>query len=240
MSKDNKQSPSESLTIKTIFNNIAPHYGLMNKIMSLGLDKLWRQKVVDLVRVEPETNILDLACGTCDLTIMLAKKLKNEGQVIGLDYSAKMLEIGKAKIAKQNLSSVIKLIQGDARKLPFAAQEFDYVVIAFALRNISEREQVLREMKRVLKTDGTIITLDIFRSNLWGYRQLVMFYFKQVIPHLAKLIFNQYQEYNWLPRSIEEFITIEELALKLEEFDLKEIKVEKMMGGVVALHHAKK
>ena len=240
MKKSDKQSQSKFLTIETIFNNIAPHYELMNKIMSLGLDKFWRQKVVDLLKVEPGTNILDLACGTGDLTIMLAEKLKDKGQVIGLDCSTKMLEIGKKNIEEQNLSSVIELMQGDARDLPFSRQQFDYVVTAFALRNISDRVSALKEMKRVLKTDGIIVILDIFQVTIWGYRQLVMFYFKQVIPHLAKLIFNQYQEYNWLPQSIEEFITTEELTLELEELDLKEIEVEEMMGGVLALHYAKK
>ena len=240
MSQNSKKTDSKSDYIQTIFNNIASHYDIMNRIISWGLDRFWRKKIVDLLAIEPQTEILDLACGTCELTIMLAKKLGNEGQIIGLDFSPEMLEISQKKLEDKNLEKKAKLISGDARRLPFSSNKFDYVGIAFALRNISEREKVLSEMKRVLKPGGTIFILDIFKPTLIGYRQLFLFYFNKVVPLLGKLIFNQYQEYNWLPESLERFMTIKELKNKLESLGLLDVQVEKMMGGGVVLQYGKK
>ena len=240
MRKSEEPSKMKTNYVKAIFESIAPHYDIMNRIISWGLDKSWRKRAVDLLAVEAESKILDVACGTCVLTIMLAEQLNEKGQVAGVDCSSQMLKTGAEKVKKKRLSRKVKLIQGDARKLPFLANQFDYVGITFALRNISEREQVLREMKRVVKPGGTMFTLDIFKPTMIGYQQLFLFYFNKIVPGLGKVMFDQYQEYNWLPKSLESFITIEELKLKLKQLGLKKVKTQKMMGGAIAIHYGKK
>ena len=240
MTEDKQELKDEFVELKNIFTNIASHYDNMNRIISLGLDSLWRKKAVKLLNIEPEAKILELGCGTCELTIELEEKINEEGQIIALDCNPQMLELGRRKIKEKRLGQKINLIKGDARDIPFIIPEFDYVGIAFTLRNIPERLKVLQEMKRVTKSGGVIFSLDIFEPTLLIYRQLFLYYFNHIIPYLGKVIFNQHQEYNWLPQSLKRFITIKKLKNILAELNLAEIKVETMMLGAIARHCGKK
>ena len=195
---------------------------------------------MDLIEIEGEAKILDLACGTCDLTIILAEKINKQGQITGVDFSENMLEQGAKKIKAKSLGDKINLIHGDAREIPFAANYFDCVTISFALRNTADIKVVLSEIKRVTKPRGKIVILDIFKPTLLGYRELFLFYFNKLIPLVGKLIYNQYQEYRWLPQSLNQFITNKELQEIFNELELKEAKVKKFILGGVCMHLAEK
>ena len=240
MNELDKRQKSKSDYVQTVFENIAANYDMMNRIISLGLDQTWRQKSLAHISLPPNAKILDAACGTCDWTIMLAEQLSEQGQVLGADFSTEMLKIGEKKIAQRDLANKVKLVNSDVSSLPFSADQFDYVTIAFALRNLENISKTLLELKRVTKPGGKIITLDIFKPTLVGYRQLFMLYFNTIVPLLGKLIVNKYKQYQWLPESLEQFITSLELKSVFLEIGLNEITIEKLMGGAVIMHYAKK
>ncbi|MGM0369992.1 MAG: demethylmenaquinone methyltransferase [Bacillota bacterium] len=232
----NNTCQDKSDYVHHIFESIAQNYDSMNRIISLGLDSCWRKKTAELIDIKPGAKILDVACGTCDWTIMLAEKLGEQGQVVGLDFSSSMLEHGTEKIAARELDDQIDLMEGDASELPFSNNQFDSVTIGFALRNISGMKEVLSEMRRVVKPGGTVISLDIFEPTLPVYRQLFLFYFRKIVPLIGQLAVNKYQEYNWLPQSVKRFVTIAELKNMFKEFGFTDIQVTKLMGGAVAMH----
>ncbi|MGM0502144.1 MAG: demethylmenaquinone methyltransferase [Bacillota bacterium] len=240
MKKIEQDLISKSDYIHQVFESIADNYDLMNHIISLGLDGLWRKKAISLIEIETEAKILDVACGTCEGAVMLAHKLTGQGQIIGVDFSKKMLRIGEEKLQMKGLNGKVKLIKADARELPFLEEKFDYVTISFALRNIPELKQVLLESKRVVKPGGTVISLDIFKPTLIGYRQLVLFYINKLVPLLGKIIVNKQRQYNWLPHSLEQFVTVKELEDIFKELGFRQVKSKRLIGGIVAVHYGEK
>ncbi|MCL4168915.1 UNVERIFIED_CONTAM: hypothetical protein GTU68_051133, partial [Idotea baltica] len=133
-----------------MFNRIAPYYDFLNRFLSLGIDTIWRKKAIDELRNEQPKFILDVATGTADVALETVKRLHPD-KIIGIDISTEMLEIGKKKIKKRGLDTVIELLEGDSENLPFADNTFDAITVAFGVRNFENLEKGLTEMRRVLK-----------------------------------------------------------------------------------------
>lgn len=218
-----------------VFESIAPKYDLMNDILSFGRHKYWRRFTMDRMKVKPGTKAIDVCCGTCDWTVSLAQA-SGTGKVVGLDFSRSMLAYGERKIKAQNRNGQIELVHGNAMDLPFDDDTFDYATIGFALRNVPDLKQVLREMKRVVKPGGLVVSLELSKPTWQPFKSIYYFYFQRVLPFLGKLIAKRYQQYKWLPESLIHFPDHKQLALIFQEIGLTDVKASPLSGGIAALH----
>lgn len=222
-----------------VFQSIAKDYDRMNTLLSFRRHKAWRRFAMKKMNVQPGQTALDVCCGTCDWTISLAEASQN-GKVIGLDFSSNMLEIGNQKIQMQHCEYQIELVHGNAMNLPFEDSTFDYVTIGFALRNVPDHVQVLKEMKRVVKPGGLVVSLELSKPTWKPFRALYYFYFQQLLPLLGKLFANRYEQYRWLPESLIAFPDYVELARVMREEVGLEVDVYPLTWGITALHVGKK
>lgn len=218
-----------------VFENIAHRYDLMNSLLSFRRHKAWRNFTMKKVAVKPGETALDVACGTADWTIALAKSSQS-GQIIGIDFSEKMLAVGTRKINELNLDKQISLQHGNAMELPFPDNSFNYATIGFALRNVPDIERVLQEMKRVVKPGGKVVSLELSKPNWPPFRKLYYLYFYKILPFLGKLFANRYEQYAWLPESLTNFPDQKELAEIFSRVGLSDIEVYPLTGGICALH----
>jgi len=225
--------------IAKMFDRISPKYDRLNHLLSLNIDKTWRKKTAKAVaKSQPET-ILDLATGTGDLAIALAK-YNPQAHIIGLDISEKMLEIGKAKIAKQGLDNQINLRLGDAAALPFESQFFDAVTVAFGVRNFENLQQGLSEICRVLKPNGQVYILEFSMPERFPIKQAYRLYFKQILPKIGKQVSKDDWAYSYLPESVERFPKPAAFLQTLNDNGLSEASTRSLTWGIATLYTARK
>ncbi|EKU49798.1 demethylmenaquinone methyltransferase [Staphylococcus massiliensis] len=219
--------------VHTVFQNISTKYDTLNNIISFEQHKIWRKKIMKEMKVQSGSTALDVCCGTADWTIALSKDVGPDGEVIGLDFSENMLEVGKEKTVDM---ANIKLIQGDAMSLPFDDNEFDYVTIGFGLRNVPDYKAALAEMYRVLKPGGMVVCLETSQPTMPVFKQLYRLYFKFVMPIFGKIFAKSQAEYEWLQQSTFDFPDKKTLKRMFEEVNFKDVKVRSFTGGVAAMH----
>jgi demethylmenaquinone methyltransferase/2-methoxy-6-polyprenyl-1,4-benzoquinol methylase len=219
-----------------MFDGIAARYDLVNRVISLGIDQSWRRKTVAALNLAPGHRVLDLATGTADLAIQVARS-EPGATVVGLDPSCKMLEVGREKIALGELGERVELVQGDAQALPFEPKSFDSVCIAFGIRNVPDRGKALREMARVTRPGGRIAILELSepRNGLLG--ALARFHIHTVVPYVGALL-SGVKEYQYLQRSIAAFPPADEFALLMQSSNLELIGVHPLTFGVCHLYVA--
>jgi demethylmenaquinone methyltransferase/2-methoxy-6-polyprenyl-1,4-benzoquinol methylase len=214
-----------------MFGKIAGRYDLLNHLLSGNIDKRWRQVVTKRVRavVSREALILDVACGTGDLSLQL---FESTGvRVVGTDFCRPMLSIAAGK-----LPSEITLVEGDALSLPFKENTFDVVTIAFGLRNLSDINSGLKELKRILKPQGRVAVLEFSRPSNAVLRTLFGIYFRNVLPLLGGLISGSLSAYSYLPSSVSKFPDQQQLALLMQQAGFDQVSYEDLTGGIAALH----
>ena len=187
--------------VKDMFDAIAPRYDLMNRMMTMGIDKCWRRRVVNFVASLSPTRILDIATGTGDLAIAMARRCP-AAAVTGVDLSAGMIERGNSKIADAGLADRVNLSVADALALPFDDDTFDVVTAAFGVRNFEKLEQGYREMARVMRPGGAIVVLELTTPTSPVVKPFYSFYTKCVIPAVGKLVSGDSRAYTYLPESI--------------------------------------
>ena len=190
--------------IAAMFDRISPKYDALNHILSFTIDKVWRQKTAKTVAKTHPNTILDLATGTADLAIAIAKR-NPQAQIIGMDISKKMLEIGQKKVKRQGLEKQIELRLGDAAQLPFEDGSFDTVTVAFGVRNFEDLDKGLAEINRVLKKHGQVVILEFSMPEHFPVKQLYRFYFTHVLPRIGKKISKDAAAYSYLPESVGRF-----------------------------------
>ena len=218
-----------------MFDSIAPTYDRLNHILSFGIDRSWRRRlvrrVVDSVPSGGTVKVLDVACGTGDVSLALRRKGMD---ITGADISGKMLDIARVKAPD------IEFVYGNAAGLPFGDGTFDCVTIAFGIRNFDMRSQCIRELRRVLKDGGmlAIVEFSIPRNRLW--RGLYTMYFKHVLPTIGRLISRQAYAYTYLPESSFDFPAPAMFCRELEEGGFREVTAESMTGGVAYLYTGRK
>ncbi|WP_040951191.1 demethylmenaquinone methyltransferase [Gorillibacterium massiliense] len=226
---------SKEQFVHSVFESIAPKYDLMNNILSFNRHKAWRKFTMKKLAATPGSAALDLCCGTCDWTISLAQA-SGSGRIVGLDFSANMLEIGRAKVAQAHLDDRIELVQGNAMELPFEDNSFDYATIGFGLRNVPDLVQVLKEMQRVIKPGGKVLCLELSKPTWQPFKGIYYFYFRKVLPNLGKLIAKRYEQYKWLPDSLVSFPDHKQLADIFRQTGLVQVEAYPLTGGIAALH----
>lgn len=229
--------------ISTMFNNIAGSYDLLNHLLSFGIDKRWRKKLVGRVLPKNPKTVLDIACGTGDLTLALFKKGID---VTGLDIAEKMMDVAKDKFArhisktKEKTQPEPSFVCASAESIPFKDSTFDAVTIGFGIRNFENRGESLLEISRVLKRGGTLAILEFAtpKNHLWKW--LFNLYFMKILPFIGKIISKDSHAYNYLPQSVSTFPQYEEFASELEHFGFKDIDYIPLTGGVAILYIAQK
>ncbi|PAK53577.1 demethylmenaquinone methyltransferase [Paenibacillus sp. 7541] len=232
--KHDGRSPKEKY-VHSVFESIAGKYDMMNDILSFRRHKAWRKFTMNRMNMRQGDTAIDLCCGTCDWTISMAKA-SGTGEIVGLDFSEGMLEVGRGKVVKEGLQDHIRLVQGNAMSLPFADNQFDYATIGFGLRNVPDYMQVLREMKRVVKPGGMVVCLELSKPTWQPFKFLYYFYFEKLLPLLGKMFAKRYEQYKWLPESLKLFPGREELAEAFRQTGLQEVQAFSLTGGIAALH----
>lgn len=223
--------------IAAMFDRISPQYDRLNHLLSFNIDRLWRRKTAKMVAGLPSQTILDIASGTADLAIALAKR--NPGShIIGVDISEKMLAIGKAKIEKQGLSHQIELRIGNAAALPFEDNSFDIVTVAFGVRNFENRNKSLSEIHRVLKPKGMVLILEFSMPTKFPLKPVYQFYFKHILPRIGKWISKDANAYTYLPESVGQFPTPTDFMRMLSDNHLIESSARHLSGGIATLYSA--
>jgi demethylmenaquinone methyltransferase/2-methoxy-6-polyprenyl-1,4-benzoquinol methylase len=221
-----------------MFGRIAARYDLLNHLLSANIDKKWRRRVAKtlfatLPRQGSRTpRILDVACGTGDLSLTLFEK--GEARISGIDFCRPMLQIAKSKASKKGVP--LPLIEGDALELPFGDQAFEAATIAFGLRNLASVEAGIQELLRVLKPGGKLFVLEFSRPNTPVLRPLFKLYFTRVLPLFGGLISGSRGAYEYLPDSVSHFPDQESLASIMTESGFADVSFKNLTGGIAALH----
>ena len=232
------QEERKGTQIQRMFDKIAHTYDKLNHILSLGIDKWWRRRCVRFLSKHSPDKILDIASGTGDLALLMAKRLNPE-EVIGADISEGMMDVGRAKAAKAGLSCVSFEYQ-DCLVLTYPEDRFDAVTAAFGVRNFENLEQGLSEMYRVLKPGGHVAILEFSTPARFPMKQLYRFYSRRVIPFVGGLFSIDKKAYDYLPASIEVMAQGKEMVDLLTRCGFSEAAVRPMTFGICSLYTATK
>lgn len=225
--------------IADMFDRISPKYDVLNHLLSINIDKVWRKKTAKAVARTYPKHILDLATGTADLAILLAKH-NPQAHIIGMDISEKMLEIGKRKVDKKNLIHQIELRTGDAASLPFEDNTFDAVTVAFGVRNFENLDKGLSEIHRVLKPMGQVFILEFSMPDKFPIKQVYKLYFKHILPKIGKWVSKDSYAYSYLPASVEKFPNRWDFLRTLSLHGLREGSIRLFGHGIAILYSAPK
>jgi demethylmenaquinone methyltransferase / 2-methoxy-6-polyprenyl-1,4-benzoquinol methylase len=230
-------SRPEPSKVQSMFSDIAFRYDFLNRLLSLGIDQVWRREAVRVVAQTHPQHILDVATGTADLAIALKQALP-QAKVIGVDFAEPMLAIGRRKT--QTLGLEIPLLQGDGLNLDYPDHTFDVLTIAYGLRNFSDRQRGLDEFYRVLKPGGCLVILEFPPppKNLFG--QLFRFYFLGLSPYIAGWFSGSRDAYVYLGKTVLEFPNPEQLAAMMQKAGFTKLRYKLQTFGVSALHVAQK
>ena len=220
--------------VAEMFNNISPKYDLLNHLLSLRIDVIWRKKAIRLLAKDQPKYILDVATGTADFAIQ-AITLGPE-KIIGVDISEGMLEIGRAKIKKRKLDHLITLETGDSEQLHFVDCEFDAVIVAFGVRNFENLEIGLSNMRRVLKNEGRLIILEFSKPTAFPFKQIYYFYFKYVLPLIGRLVSKDTAAYTYLPESVSAFPQGNTFLRILEKTGFKNTQCIPLTFGICSIY----
>jgi demethylmenaquinone methyltransferase/2-methoxy-6-polyprenyl-1,4-benzoquinol methylase len=234
--KDSKLSKKEQVT--QMFDTISGNYDGLNRVISLGIDVKWRKKVVEIVGKDNPKQILDIATGTGDLALMMAKL--NPERIVGLDISSGMLEVGKNKIAKANLSDKIEMIVGDSEDMPFADSTFDAITVSFGVRNFANLNKGIKEIARVLKPTGVLVILETSNPTKFPFKQGYKLYTNIALPLVGKLFSKDKTAYSYLSESANSFPFGEAFNNILQKNGFSITKHEPVTFGVATIYTARK
>lgn len=229
---------SKKEQVEQMFDNISGKYDLLNRILSMGIDVRWRKKVVKSVKKANPKKVLDIATGTGDLAIQIAKS--TQAQITGFDLSAGMLEVGRKKVTKEKLDDRIEMIQGDAENMPFENNSFDVITVAFGVRNFENLKKGLDEIYRVLKPGGKFIILEFSQPESFPMKQLYAFYSKNILPKIGKQISKDESAYTYLPDSVKAFPYGEEMKKILKNSNFSKSSDKKLTFGIASIYESLK
>jgi len=219
-----------------MFTRIAPVYDRLNTIMTAGLHYRWRRAAVALCKLGPGGCALDVATGTADFAIELARAVGPEGHVAALDFSSGMLAIARRKLAARGLLGRISLQRGDALRLPYRDGTFDAAAIGFGGRNVTDLRQLFVEMRRVVRPGGRVVFLELSLPALPGFRQVYRWGFCTLAPLLGALFAGDRRAYTYLPHSLLHFPSVAEVAALMRRAGLGEVFYRQLTLGLVTVH----
>lgn len=222
--------------IESMFNTIAPRYDLLNRLMSLGIDRLWRRSVVR--RAKGAKSILDVATGTGDMAMALARNNK-KARITGVDISEGMLDIAREKIARKGLVKRVTFVHGAAEELPFKDAQFDAVTVAFGVRNFENIAKGVEQMLRVTRKGGKVYVLEFSTPKSKFFGTIYHLYFHKIVPLLGGCISGDKKAYDYLPRSVEEFPTEQNFVEIMRRVGYESVEVVRLTFGVANIYIGK-
>ncbi len=236
MNEFQHKGKSKKEFVRYIFNDISSTYDFLNHFLSLGIDIIWRKKFIQSLNFSNQDKVLDVATGTGDVAFKIRKQYSSE--IVGIDLSVNMLNIAKTKANKMNITD-IDFIEGDAENLPFDDNTFNKLVISYGLRNLGDCKKGLQEFYRVLKPNSKVGVLEFLHPKSTLIANLFKFYFNNILPRIASLFSNS-KAYRYLPESVDNFMTADELKSLLKEVGFKNIYCRSMTFGITTIVNAEK
>ena len=233
--KDVDKNQKESL-VADVFHSVAAKYDIMNDVMSFGVHRLWKRFTIDASNVRPGQKVLDLAGGTGDLTRKFSEIVGDTGQVVLADINDSMIKVGREKLHNLGAVGNIEYVQANAQALPFAENTFDLVTIAFGLRNVTDKDEALRSIFRVLKPGGRLLVLEFSKPEQEWLNKAYDFYSFKILPEMGGLIANDKESYQYLSESIRMHPNQETLKSMMETAGFDQVEYTNLTGGIVALH----
>lgn len=224
--------------VEKMFDHISPHYDLLNHLLSVNIDKIWRKKAVQLLEHFKPQSILDVATGTADFALAAAKL--HPKKITGIDLSEGMLSIGRKKIEKKGLTNLIQLLKEDSEALPFDNCSYDAAIVGFGVRNFENLEKGLREILRVLKPGGVFIVLEFSKPQNKMFRWLYFLYFTKILPFLGRLVSKDHRAYTYLPESVREFPDGDEFTAVLKSIGFEKCRWLPQTMGIATIYEAQK
>ena len=222
--------------VREVFDSVASRYDLMNDLMSMGVHRLWKRFALAQTGLRPGQQALDVAGGTGDLSIGMARQVGREGQVALTDINENMLGEGRGRLVDAGIVGNVRCAVADAEKLPFPDREFDCVMIGFGLRNVTDKPAALAEMFRVLRPGGQLLVLEFSHPVAPGLKPVYDAYSFGVLPLLGKLVAGDSDSYRYLAESIRMHPKQDELKALFEEAGFEQCRYHNLTGGIVALH----
>ncbi|MBC7545504.1 MAG: bifunctional demethylmenaquinone methyltransferase/2-methoxy-6-polyprenyl-1,4-benzoquinol methylase UbiE [Candidatus Sericytochromatia bacterium] len=219
--------------VQSMFDGIAPRYDLLNDVMTGGMHRGWKALVVRLSGAQPGGRVLDACTGTGDIALRLAKAVGPEGEVIGLDFSPRMLEVARRRPIGGHR---ITFVEGDLMALPYADDSFDALTVGYGLRNVTSIPGALQEIKRVLRPGGKMVSLDLGKPTSPLWRKIFYAYFNNVVPILGRWLTGANDAYSYLPESLADFPAQEGLKRLMAEAGFTGVDCVSLMGGAAAVH----
>ncbi len=228
----------KSRAVQEMFTAIAPRYDFLNRLLSLGIDQQWRQFVGRRLADLDHPQVLDVACGTADLSLAI-RKGNRQAKVVGLDFSVQMLTLAQEKIRQLSEADGLDLLAGSAEDLPFADQSFDALTIAFGIRNVIDRPRALREFCRVMKPGARLVILEFSLPDQFLLRALYRLYFLKILPFIGGL-FARKSAYKYLPESVVQFPERDEFARMVKGAGFSKLRYHPLTGGIVTVYLGEK
>lgn len=225
--------------VRQMFDSIAPRYDLLNRLLSLGIDRRWRQFAVAQLQVPEGGRVLDIATGTCDVALEIARTTPDSVNIVGEDFTQGMLIHGQEKLNVSPLGKRIFLVNAPCESIPHPDATFDAITIAFGIRNVVDRQTGLNEMFRVLKPGGRVVILEFSNPRSRLFRSLYYFYFRQLLPTIGGL-FSQRSAYQYLPDSVLEFPSQEQFLKMLGEAGFSALRYHDLTFGISTVYVADK
>jgi demethylmenaquinone methyltransferase/2-methoxy-6-polyprenyl-1,4-benzoquinol methylase len=231
---------SEQKIIGNMFNQIADTYDAVNRLLSFRKDLQWRKKVSQSIPNNPDLTLLDIATGTGELLIDICMRCPQVINAVGIDIADNMLLHADAKIKRLGLLNRARVMNADATELPFFAQSFDVVTIAFGIRNVVLIESALKEIERTLKPNGVLIVLEFSLPTNWLFRMIYLVYFRHILPFIGGLISRHKSAYRYLNRTVEGFLSVKDFSQLLLQCGFKSVDVTPLSFGIATIYCARK
>ena len=233
---ENVSAQEKTERVKVVFDSVAERYDVMNDLMSFGLHRLWKRFAVIVSMVRPDHQVLDLACGSGDLSRLFVEQLGPDGRVVISDINQEMLSIGRDRLIDDGFSQKFSAVQANAQSLPFPSQLFDIVSIGFGLRNVTNKAAALSEMYRMLRPGGRAIILEFSEVRIPVLRPLYDAFSFKVLPKIGALVAKDESSYRYLAESIRMHPNQENLLAMMTDAGFSQCRYRNLAGGVVALH----
>ncbi len=221
--------------VRDMFDNIAPKYDFLNHTLSFSIDRLWRKRVVRIVRRCHPTHILDVATGTGDLAIEMARRMRNT-QVLGVDLSQEMLNVARRKVEAKGLDGRVVLEQGDAEHLSVGTGVVDVATVAFGVRNFQDLDAGLGELARTIKPGGKVVILEFSTPKNRIFGSLYGFYSRHILPGVGAAVSHDKRAYTYLPESVAEFPAPEKFIERMEQAGFKNCKARSQTFGIAQIY----